>query len=118
MINMIIEMMRFWYLVLDSAVRPKGLVLHSLSLSAFLSPKHTLTQTYINSVYPCIHAKEFDMHAFNKPKIILYFIRRGFFFCYMREPPEAAGDDKPKSSHLLTGRQSKGKKKNMKKQHG
>lgn len=111
MINMIIEMMRFWYLVLDSAVRPKGLVLHSLSLSAFLSPKHTLTQTYINSVYPCIHAKEFDMHAFNNEK--LYYILLGgvFFFCYMREPPEAAGDDKPKCSHLLTGRQSKGKKK-------
>lgn len=55
------------------------------------------------------------MHAFNNQK--LYYILLGsFFFCYMCESPEAAGDDKPKSSHLLTGCQSKGKKKKKEKE--
>lgn len=49
---MIIEMMRFWYLVFDSAGCPKGLALHSLSHFQPSCLLHTHTHTHINTQCP------------------------------------------------------------------
>ena len=63
--------MRFWYLVLDSAMCPKGLVLHSLSFSAFLSPPHTVTH---NKQWASTHALKnyHNRPIINKKYVILW----------------------------------------------